>query len=63
MPSRDTPRWTNDSISSISEAGSITTPQPITQRTPLCRMPEGMDWSTNFSFPTTTVWPALLPPW
>src|ERR1700687_604325 len=26
-------------------------------------MPEGIVWSTNFSRPTTTVWPALLPPW
>src|SRR5688572_21762991 len=47
----------------MSEPGSITTPQPITQRQPLCRMPEGMVCRTYFSRPTTTVWPALLPPW
>jgi hypothetical protein len=41
----------------------MTTPQPITQRQPRWRIPEGMVWSTNFSFPTTTVCPALLPPW
>src|SRR6185503_19007899 len=57
-----TPRWTSDSISSMSEPGSTTTPQPITQRRPLCRIPEGIVWRTYFSRPTTTVWPALLPP-
>ena len=41
----------------------MTTPQPMTQRQPLCRMPDGMDWRTNLSLPTTTVCPALLPPW
>ena len=41
----------------------MTTPQPMTQRQPGWRMPEGIDWSTNFSLPTTTVWPALFPPW
>src|SRR5689334_24923043 len=62
LPSSVTPRCTSDSISSISEPGSITTPQPTTQRQPLCRMPEGIVCSTYFSRPTTTVWPALLPP-
>src|SRR5882672_676604 len=47
----------------MSEPGSTTTPQPITQRQPLCRIPEGIVCSTYFSRPTTTVWPALLPPW
>src|SRR5256884_3433038 len=56
------PRWTSDSISSMSEPGSMTTPQPITHRRPLCRMPEGIVCSTYLSRPTTTVWPALLPP-
>src|SRR4029079_14730045 len=46
----------------MSEPGSITTPQPTTQRQPLWRMPEGSVCSTYFSRPTTTVWPALLPP-
>src|SRR5437867_8340822 len=63
LPSKLTPRCTRDSISSMSEPGSTTTPQPITHRQPLCRMPEGMVCSTYFSRPTTTVWPALLPPW
>src|SRR5688500_13017588 len=47
----------------MSEPGSMTTPQPITQRQPLCRIPEGIVCRTYFSRPTTTVWPALLPPW
>src|SRR5919204_3754023 len=62
LPSSVTPRCTSDSISSMSEPGSITTPQPTTQRQPLCRMPDGIVCSTYFSRPTTTVWPALLPP-
>src|SRR5712692_4489880 len=57
-----TPRRTSDSISSMSEPGSTTTPQPMTQRQPGCRMPDGIVWRTYFSRPTTTVWPALLPP-
>src|SRR5215475_5132742 len=63
LPSRVTPRRTSDSISSMSEGGCTTTPQPITQRQPEWRMPEGTECSTYFSRPTTTVWPALLPPW
>src|SRR6266850_1153685 len=47
----------------MSEPGSMTTPQPMTQRRPLWRMPDGIVCSTHFSRPTTTVWPALLPPW
>src|SRR6267142_1668714 len=57
-----TPRRTSASISSISEPGSTTTPQPITQRQPGCRMPEGIVCRTYFSRPTTTVWPALFSP-
>src|ERR1051325_2595173 len=45
------------------EAGLTTTPQPMMLRRPGWRIPEGIVWSTNFSRPTTTVWPALLPPW
>src|SRR4030095_6474159 len=45
------------------DAGSTTTPQPITQRQPGRRMPDGSDWNTKRSLPTMTVWPALLPPW
>src|SRR5882762_4809862 len=62
LPSSVTPRWTSDSISSMSEPGSTTTPQPMTHRQPGWRMPEGMVCRTYFSRPTTTVWPALLPP-
>src|SRR2546426_964807 len=46
----------------MSEPGSMTTPQPMIQRRPLWRMPDGIVCSTYFSRPTTTVWPALLPP-
>src|SRR5690349_3439263 len=46
----------------MSEPGSMTTPQPMTHRRPLCRMPDGIVCSTYFSRPTTTVCPALLPP-
>src|SRR5712691_10996970 len=63
LPSRVMPRRTSVSISSISAAGLITTPQPITQRHPEWRMPEGIECKTYFSRPTTTVWPALSPPW
>src|SRR2546426_2022546 len=62
LPSSVTPRRTSASISSMSEPGSTTTPQPMTQRHPGCRMPEGIVWRTYFSRPATTVWPALLPP-
>src|SRR5437899_1963856 len=62
LPSRVAPRRTSASISSMSEPGSTTTPQPITQRQPGCRMPDGIVCRTYFSRPTTTVWPALFPP-
>src|SRR5215467_4616561 len=62
LPSSCTPRRTSASISSMSEPGSMTTPQPTTQRQPGCRMPDGIECRTYFSRPTTTVWPALLPP-
>src|SRR4029453_1511918 len=62
LPSSCTPRRTSASISSMSEPGSTTTPQPITHRQPGCRMPDGIVCRTYFSRPTTTVWPALFPP-
>src|SRR5438876_158654 len=62
LPSSVTPRCTSDSISAMSEPGSTTTPQPMTQRQPGWRMPDGIVCKTYFSRPTTTVWPALLPP-
>src|SRR5437773_1212684 len=55
LPSSVTPRCTSDSISSISDPGSTTTPQPMTQRQPGWRMPEGIVCRTYFSRPTTTV--------
>src|SRR3990172_4801932 len=51
------------SISSRSTSGSTTTPSPMTQVFPGWSIPEGMRWKMNFSSPTMTVWPALLPPW
>src|SRR2546428_5274114 len=62
LPSSVTPRCTSDSISSISDPGSTTTPQPMTQRQPGWRIPDGIVCRTYFSRPATTVWPALLPP-
>src|SRR5947209_6887772 len=62
LPSSVTPRCTSDSISSISDPGSTMTPQPMTQRQPGWRMPDGIVCRTYFSRPATTVWPALLPP-
>ena len=51
------------SISMTSTAGSTTTPFPMTHALPGWRMPAGMRWRTVFSPPTTSVWPALFPPW
>src|SRR3989442_4471057 len=62
LPSSVTPRCTSDPISSISDPGSTTTPQPMTQRQPGWRIPDGIVCRTYFSRPATTVWPALLPP-
>ena len=59
-----TPRLSRPASSSSSTPGSTTTPLPITFVTPGVRMPDGMRWSAK-SWPSgsTTVWPALLPPW
>src|SRR5688572_913466 len=62
LPSSVMPRRTRPSISSMTDFGSSTTPQPITQRQFSCRIPDGIECRTYFSRPTTTVWPALLPP-
>jgi hypothetical protein len=62
LPSSVTPRRTSPSISSITDFGSSTTPHAITQRQFSCRIPDGIECSTYFSRPTTTVCPALLPP-
>ena len=59
-----TPRSSSPASSSSSTPGSTTTPLPITLVTPGVRMPDGIRCSANF-WPSgsTTVWPALLPPW
>ncbi len=51
------------SISITRTAGSATTPFPMTHAFPGWRIPAGIRWSTVFSPPTTSVCPALLPPW
>ncbi len=44
-------------------AGSITMPLPMTQTLPGWSTPDGTRWRTVFSPFTTSVCPALLPPW
>src|SRR4030042_6282948 len=58
-----TPLSLSSLISSISAAGSTTTPFPIRHILPLLSIPEGIRWSMNFSSLITTVWPSLWPPW
>src|SRR5690606_2768042 len=43
--------------------GSTTTPGPIRFTVPGCSTPDGTTCSTVCSPSTTSVWPALLPPW
>ena len=50
------------SISLNNTSGSITTPEPIIEQQFFCITPDGIKCSLNVSSPTTTVWPALLPP-
>src|SRR5699024_5993834 len=57
-----TPRDSSIPISSNSASRFTTTPLPITGTTCGERMPAGRSLSSNFSPPTTTVWPAVLPP-
>ncbi len=57
-----TPRADSAVSSSNSTSRSMTTPLPMTGVTPWVRMPDGSRCSAYFSLPTTTVWPALLPP-
>ena len=59
-----TPRSSRPASSVSSTPGSMTTPLPITLVTPGVRIPDGIrcranDWPSG----STTVWPALLPPW
>ena len=62
-PLTSMPRRRRPSSSPISTAGSTTTPLPITQVLPGCRIPDGIRWNLNVSPSRTIVWPALLPPW
>jgi hypothetical protein len=57
-----TPRVSSASSSSKSTSMSTTTPLAMTGVTPGVRMPDGNRCRAYFSSPTTTVWPALLPP-
>jgi hypothetical protein len=57
------PRAASPSSSVKRTDRSTTTPLPMTGVQPGERMPDGSRWSAYFSVPTTTVWPALLPPW
>ena len=50
------------STSSRKVTTSTTTPLPIRQRFPGCRIPEGTRWSTTVSPFRITLWPALGPP-
>ena len=50
------------SSSSTNTTGSRTTPFPIRQILPSCRMPEGTRWSAAFLPSTMTVCPALFRP-
>src|SRR3990172_97195 len=61
--SRSTPRSRSFSISASSTRGSTTTPGPIRFTVPGRRMPAGTTCSTVASPSTTSVWPALFPPW
>ena len=57
------PRAVSMSSSAISVAGLTTTPLPITDVMCGYMTPDGQSWSFTVSSPTTTVWPALSPPW
>ena len=54
---------TSASASRNSASSDSTTPLPIRQRTPGCRMPDGISDSTVFAPSMTSVCPALWPPW
>ena len=56
------PRASSPSISANRASGLTTTPLPITGVALGLRIPAGSSFSSNFSPPTTTVCPALLPP-
>src|SRR5579863_10107349 len=58
-----TPCSMSMSLSVNSASSDSTTPLPMKERTPGCKIPEGMSDSTVFLPPITSVWPALCPPW
>ena len=58
-----TPFATMVSISSSSAQGSTTTPLPITESLPPRTTPDGSRLSLYSTPSTTSVWPALWPPW
>ena len=51
------------SISSSNAQGSTTTPLPITESLPPRTTPDGSRLSLYWTPSTTSVWPALCPPW
>src|SRR5204863_7117008 len=51
------------STSAKNAEGSTTTPLPMMQVTPECKIPDGINRRMNFVPLTYTVWPALCPPW
>src|SRR5947199_3152193 len=57
------PRLRSASISPTRTSGSITTPGPSMQMRPGWSTPAGTRFRMVFSPFTTSVWPALLPPW
>ena len=57
------PRSASMAISSISVSGLTTTPLPMTGVMCGWSTPDGTRWSLKTSSPSTTVWPALSPPW
>src|SRR6266852_4371679 len=61
--SASSPRLLRMSISSISASGSTTTPLPMKHFFPGCKTPDGTRCKTVFTPPTTSVCPALAPPW
>src|SRR6266446_2348661 len=63
LGSESSPRLRSRSISSSSASGSTTTPFPMMHFLPGCRIPLGTRCSTVFTPPTTSVCPALAPPW
>ena len=60
---QSTPDAVSRSISARNVIGSTTTPLPITGTTWSYNTPDGMSCRANRCPLTTSVWPALWPPW